>query len=131
MVKAPIPYTRVAIAAFAGGGIGLASVLGPMGEMDDFLPLLPVYGSISALLWIALAKAIRNRNAWTAIAVGLLSPIAACLLAAPLLVGIGWAIYLGKTWYFTFPIGAGMGLVIHGIVNVFNPAASRARSNPS
>ena len=97
--------------------VGLASILVPIGEMDDFLKSYVLVAIVSVLLWFALARRLRGQPVWVAVAVGLLSPVIACLVLAPVGIGLVWAVFLAKAWYFTLPIAVSTGLAMHRVVN--------------
>ena len=88
-----------------------------MGEMDDFLQSYWLVAIVSVLLWFVLAKRLRGQPAWVAVIIGLLSPGIACLALAPVGIGLVWALFLAKAWYFTLPIALATGLAMHRVVN--------------
>lgn len=111
------PYQRVALVALVAAAVGVASILLPMGEMDDFLKSYWLVAIVSVLLWFVLAKRLRGQPAWVAAIIGLLSPGIACLAVAPVGIGLVWALFLAKAWYFTLPIALATGLAMHRVVN--------------
>src|SRR5688572_12655172 len=111
------PYQRVASVALVASAVGLAAILLPIGEMDDFLRSFWLVAIVSVLLWFVLAKRLRGQSLWFAATIGLLSPLIACLLLAPVGIGLAWALFLAKAWYVTLPIALATGLAMHRVVN--------------
>ncbi|HVR40727.1 MAG TPA: hypothetical protein VMU84_16645 [Thermoanaerobaculia bacterium] len=85
--------------------------------MDDFLTSFLLVAIVSVPLWFVLARRLKGQPVWVAAVVGLLSPVIACLVLVPVGIGLVWALFLAKAWYFTLPIAFGTGLVMHRVVN--------------
>lgn len=117
MPDTDFPYQRIALLALVASALGVASVLLPIGEMDDFLKSYWLVAIVSVLLWFVLAKRLRGRPAWVAAIVRLLSPVIACVVLAPVGIGLVWALFLGEVWYFTLPLALATGLAMHHVVN--------------
>ena len=112
-----LPYPRIASVALVASAVGLASILLPIGEMDDFLKSYVLVAIVSVLLWFVLAKRLRGQPLWVGACIGLLSPVIACVALAPVGIGIAWAFFLAEAWYFTLPVALATGVAMHRVVN--------------
>ncbi len=120
------PYRHVAAVALVASAVGLAFILLPMGEMDDFLKSYVLVAIVSVLIWFVLARPLRGRSMWFAATAGLFSPVVACLAAIPIRgIGFFWALFLIKAWYFTIPIALATGLAMHRVVNAASVSTGR------
>jgi hypothetical protein len=115
IAQKPLPYEYISLVAIAGSLFGTASLLAPIGELDDFLGVSIVCGMLSVGLWLILAKLIQERSIWVATVLGLLSPFLACL-PMPFL-GVIWWGHFSKGWYYTLLVGICTGLSMHYVIN--------------
>jgi hypothetical protein len=114
------------IIAAAAGMIGGGAIL--FFEQQGPLRPAPFYALPSILTWIVLHRFVRNRSIIRAVIIGLLSPLAACIIFLPLYaVPLIWALFLARYWWITLPIAIGTSLLIQLCISDYENASASWR----